>query len=64
MTFEADADFGPFFYRPDPEKPRYLPAKCENLVRRGPRSFFLVGVKPDEARVEVRLTSAKFEMRS
>jgi hypothetical protein len=54
-------DPGPFFYRPDPEKQFFVPAKPEKLVRRGPCNYFLVGMKPGGERVEVQLTSARLD---
>ena len=53
---------GPFFVQPDPEKPFFVPAKAEKLVRRGPCEYFLVGKKPDGREVEVRLTSVRFRI--
>ena len=61
MTSGELDDLGPFFYQPDRDKLLFVQAKPEKLVRRGPRAFFLVGSKPDGERVEVRLTSARFE---
>ncbi|MCA1709964.1 MAG: hypothetical protein LC808_44445 [Actinobacteria bacterium] len=65
MTFdEADVRPGPFFYQPDPEKPFFVPAKAEKLVRRGPCEYFMVGRKPDGREVDVRLTPVAFKMES
>jgi hypothetical protein len=54
-------DPGPFFYQPDPEKPFFVPARPERLVRRGPRAYFMVGRKPDGSEVEARLTPITFK---
>jgi hypothetical protein len=34
MLFVRKPDPGPFFYRPDPDKEFFVPAKPEKLVRR------------------------------
>ncbi len=63
MIFDEDeAHRGPFFFQPDPEKPLFVPAKAEKLVRRGPCEYFMIGRKPDGREVEVRLTSVSFKM--
>ena len=54
---EGDAHPGPFFFQPNPEKPFFVAAKAERLVRRGPCEYFLVGRKSDGREVEARLTS-------
>jgi hypothetical protein len=59
---EGDVHPSPFFYQPDPQKPFFVPAKAEKLVRRSPREYFLVGRKPDGREVEVRLTAAVFRL--
>ncbi|HEY3051257.1 MAG TPA: hypothetical protein VGJ40_05970 [Gaiellaceae bacterium] len=46
-----------WFFQPDPQKPFFVAAKAERLVRRGPRNYFMVGKKPDGSAVEVRLTA-------
>ncbi len=46
-------DPGPFFYRPDPERPSYAAAKATKLVRRAPCEFYLVGRKLDGETVRV-----------
>lgn len=63
MIFEDDdVRPGPFFYQPNPEKPFFVAAKAEKLVRRGPCEYFMVGRKPDGREVEVRLRSVTFNM--
>jgi hypothetical protein len=59
---ESDVRRSPWFFQPDPEKPIFVPAKAEKLVRRSPREYFMVGRKPDGREVEVRLTSGSFHM--
>jgi hypothetical protein len=61
---EGDVHPGPFYYQPDPQKPFFVPARAEKLVRRGPREYFMVGRKPDGHEVEVRLTAGTFRMES
>jgi hypothetical protein len=58
---ERPPDLSPFFFQPDPEKPFFVAAKPEKLVRRGPREYYLAGTKPDGERVEARLTSVTFK---
>ncbi len=53
---------GPFFFQPDPEKPFFVQAKAEKLVRRGPREYFLVGKKPDGREVEAQLTAVTLRL--
>jgi hypothetical protein len=55
-------DLGPIFCRPDPEKLFFVAAKPKKLVRRGPRKFFLVGIRPDGERVEAQLGAATLQM--
>ncbi len=62
MFEEGDVRPGPFFYQPNPEKPFFVPAKAETLVRRGPCEYFMLGKKPDGSEVEVRLSSVTSEM--
>jgi hypothetical protein len=59
---EDDVRWSPWFFQPDPEKPLFVAAKAEKLVRRAPRHYFMVGRKPDGSTVEVRLTSGTFHM--
>jgi hypothetical protein len=58
---EDDVRPVPFFFQPNPEKPFFVPARAEKLVRRDPRQYFMVGRKPDGREVEVRLTSGTFK---
>jgi hypothetical protein len=58
----ADVRRNPWFFQPDPEKPVFVAAKAEKLVRRGAREYFMVGRKPDGREVEIRLTSGSFHM--
>ena len=51
-----------WFYQPDPQKPFFVPATAEKLVRRSPREYFIVGKKPDGSPVEIRLTAGSFHM--
>lgn len=63
MIFEeGEVRRNPWFFQPDPEKPIFVPAKAEKLVRRSPREYFMVGRKPDGREVEVRLTSGSFHL--
>jgi hypothetical protein len=64
MSSEEGADLrrNAWFFQPDPEKPIFVPAKAEKLVRRGAREYFMVGRKPDGREVEIRLTSGSFHM--
>jgi hypothetical protein len=59
---EGDTPRGPWFWQPDPQRPFFLPAKATKLIRRGPRQIFMVGKRPDESEVEVRLTPGFFRM--
>jgi hypothetical protein len=59
---EGDVRRNPWFFQPDPEKPLFVVARAEKLVRRGPREYFMVGRKPDGREVELRLTSGTFHM--
>jgi hypothetical protein len=59
---EGGVDPGPWFFQPDPQKPFFVPAKAEKLVRRAARQYFMVGKKPDGSPVEVRLTAGSFHM--
>ena len=63
MSFERDdLRLSLFFYQPDPEKPFFVAARAERLVRRAPREYFMVGRKPDGREVEVRLGPASFKI--
>lgn len=63
MIFEeGDVHASPWFFQPDREKPFFVPAKAEKLVRRGSRDYFMVGKKPDGSAVEVRLTTGSSHM--
>jgi hypothetical protein len=59
---EGDIQSSPWFFQPDPQKPFFVPAKAEKLVRRSPHEYFMVGKKPDGSPVEVRLTAGSFHM--
>jgi hypothetical protein len=59
---EGDVRPSPFFFQPNPQKPFFVSAKAEKLVRRSPREYFMVGRKPDGSEVEARLTSGTFKM--
>ena len=59
---EGDVHASPWFFQPDRQKPFFVPAKAEKLVRRGSRHYFMVGRKPDGSAVEVRLTAGSFHM--
>jgi hypothetical protein len=48
--------------QPDPQKPFFVAAKAEKLVRRGPREYFMFGKKPDGSPVEIRLTAGSFHI--
>lgn len=63
MIFEeGDVGRSPWFSQPDPEKPFFVAAKAEKLVRRSPREYFMVGRRPDGRQVEIRLTSGSFHV--
>jgi hypothetical protein len=59
---EGDVHASPWFFQPDPQRPFFVPAKAERLVRRGSRNYFMVGKKRDGSAVEVRLTAGSFHM--
>lgn len=63
MIFEeGGVHESPWFFQPDPQKPFFVPAKAERLVRRSSREYFMVGKKPDGSPVEIRLTAGSFHM--
>ena len=63
VTFEeGDVHRSPWFFQPDPQKPFFVAAKAEKLVRRGPREYFMFGKKPDGSPVEIRLTAGSLHI--
>jgi hypothetical protein len=49
-----------FHFQPDPQKPYFVSARAEKLVRRSAREYYMVGREPDGRTVEVRLTPRAF----